>query len=144
MSKIAPIMVEEMQGPWKHGCNFHPYSTSNIPNISNPNINLSLKPQTKCDDIISDPESDHIFSHLFSYVVIIHLLQSGGGVGIYCPLIPRWIESTWAKMLSSCQIQNGDTEPNSKYYLEEYWRGPAQDFPYDLILWYASKIIYLS
>ena len=24
------------------------------------------------------------------------------------------------------------------------WRGPAQDVPYDLILWYVSKTIYLS
>ena len=42
-------------------------------------------------------------------------------VVIYCPLIPNWIESTQAKILFSRQIQNGDTEPNSKYYLEEYF-----------------------
>ena len=38
-----------------------------IPNISNinPNENMSLAYQTKCDDMFSDPESDHIFSHFF-------------------------------------------------------------------------------
>ena len=36
-------------------------------------------------------------------------------VGIYCPLIPNWIKLTQAQILFSCQIQNGDTEPNSKY-----------------------------
>ena len=53
----------------------------------------------------SDPESNHIFLHLtfqlrtwfisclFSYVVIIHLLRRGEGVGIYSKLIPAWIKS---------------------------------------------------
>ena len=27
MIKIAPIMVEETQSPWKHGQNFNPYSS---------------------------------------------------------------------------------------------------------------------
>ena len=42
-------------------------------------------------------------------------------VGIYRPLIPDWIKSTWAQILSSRQIQNGDTEPSPRYYLEEYF-----------------------
>ena len=42
-------------------------------------------------------------------------------VGIYCQLIPDLIESTQAQILFSRQIHNGDTEPNSKYYLEEYF-----------------------
>ena len=102
---------------------FSNHDTSNIPNISNPNVNLSLAYQTKCDNMFSYPESDHIF-HIsrvrtwfifcvFSYVAIIHLLRRGEGVGIYCQLIPDWIESTQAQMFSR-QIQNGDTEPNSK------------------------------
>ena len=41
-------------------------------------------------------------------------------LGIYCPLIPDWIELTRAQGLFPHQIHKGDTEPNSKYYLEEY------------------------
>ena len=34
------------------------------------NVNLGLASQTKCDDMFSDPELDHIFSHfLVTYVV---------------------------------------------------------------------------
>ena len=33
---------------------------------------------------------------VFLYVIIIHLLLRGEGVGIYCKLIPDWIESIWA------------------------------------------------
>ena len=42
-------------------------------------------------------------------------------VGIYCPLIPDWIELTQAQILFYRQMQDGDTEPNSKYCLEEYF-----------------------
>ena len=42
-------------------------------------------------------------------------------VGIYCQLIPNLIESTRAQILFSHQIQNRDTEPKSKYCLEEYF-----------------------
>ena len=41
--------------------------TSNIPNFLNPNANLSLASETKCEDMFSDPESDHIISHFFGY-----------------------------------------------------------------------------
>ena len=41
-------------------------------------------------------------------------------VAIYCPLIPDWIGSTQAQIFSD-PIQNGDTEPNSKYCLKEYF-----------------------
>ena len=34
MSNIAPIMVEEMQIPWKHGQVFHPYSIQKEKQIS--------------------------------------------------------------------------------------------------------------
>ena len=78
--------------------NFSNHNTSNIPNLSNPTVNSSLASQTKCDEMFSDPESDHIFSHFWVrtwfifcfllYVVTIHLLQRGEGVGIYCPLNP--------------------------------------------------------
>ena len=61
---------------------FYPFSnhdTSNIPNILNPNANSSLASQTKCDNVFSDPESDHIFSHfLGTYLVyILFLLLCG-------------------------------------------------------------------
>ena len=64
---------------------FPNHDTSSIPNFSNPTINSSLAYQTKCDNMFSDLESDHIFSHFsrvrtilifcfFLYVVIVHLL----------------------------------------------------------------------
>ena len=36
---------------------------SNISNIYNPNVNLSSASQMKCDNMFSDQELDHIFSH---------------------------------------------------------------------------------
>ena len=42
-------------------------------------------------------------------------------VGIYCQLIPDWIESTRAQIFSR-QTQSGDTEPNSKYSLKKYFQ----------------------
>ena len=92
---------------------------SNISNLYNPNKNMSLAYQMKCDIIFSDPESDHIFSHscfsvtylvyiyLFSYVVIIHLLRIGKCVAIYCRLIIDWIESTQARILFTAQCRAG-------------------------------------
>ena len=58
---------------------FSNHDTSNIPNLSNLNINSSLASQTKCDNMLSDPESDHIFSHfLGTYLVyILFLLVCG-------------------------------------------------------------------
>ena len=54
---------------------FSNHNISNISNISNPNVNLSLAPQTKCDNVFSYPESDHIFSHfLGTYLVYIFFL----------------------------------------------------------------------
>ena len=51
---------------------FIAFLNHDIPNISNPNVNLGLASQTKCDDMFSDPESDHIFSHfLVTYLVYI-------------------------------------------------------------------------
>ena len=58
---------------------FSNHHTSNIPNISNPTVNLSLASQTKCDDMFSDTESYHIFLYfLGTYLVyILFLLVSG-------------------------------------------------------------------
>ena len=42
-------------------------------------------------------------------------------VEIYCQLIPDWIKSTRAKIFSR-PIQNGDTEPNSRYSLKKYFQ----------------------
>ena len=51
---------------------FYNHDTSNIPNILNPDVDLSLAYQTKSDDMFSDPESDNIFSHfLGTYLVYI-------------------------------------------------------------------------
>ena len=57
---------------------------------------MSLAYQTKCENMFSYPDSDHIFLHssvtylvFFKYyVVIIHLLLRGGGVVIHWELIP--------------------------------------------------------
>ena len=74
----------------------------------------------------SDPESNHIFLYFtfklrtwfifcfLSYVVIIHLLWRGEGVGIYCKFIPDWIESTLAwisfptQYITKFEILNGE------------------------------------
>ena len=58
---------------------FSNHDTSNIPNLSNPRVNSTLASQTKCDDMFSDPESDHIFSHFWgTYLVyILFLLVCG-------------------------------------------------------------------
>ena len=64
---------------------------------------------------VSDPEWDHIFSHFsltylvyilfLSYVVNIHLLLRQEGFGIFCKLIPNWIELTWAWKLFPAQYR---------------------------------------
>ena len=55
------------------------HDTSNIPNLSNPTVNSSLASQTKCENMFSDLQSDHIFSHfLGTYLVyILFLLVCG-------------------------------------------------------------------
>ena len=102
--------------------NFSNHHTSNIPDLLNITVNLSLAYQTRCDDMFSDPESDNILSHFFVtyliifcfflYVILIYLPKRGEDVGINCIFIPDWIISTRAQILFSCQMQNGDTEPN--------------------------------
>ena len=93
---------------------------SNISNLYNLNVNLSLESQTKCDNMFSDPESYNLFSYFqlrtwfiyffLSYVVIIHLLKRREGVVIYCKVITNLIELTRAQILftNKCRkvIQN--------------------------------------
>ena len=66
---------------------------------------MSLASQTEREIIFSDPESDYMSRFCFSvtylvyivfflYVVIIHLIWRGKGVGIYFKLILYWIELT--------------------------------------------------
>ena len=111
---------------------FSNHDTSNIPNLSHSTVISSLASQTKCDNMFSDPDLDHIFSHFyrvrtwfifcfFLYMIVIHLLRRGQGVGIYCPLITNLIKSTQAQILFPHQMQKGDTEPNSKYCLKYYF-----------------------
>ena len=69
---------------------------SNLSNIYNPDKKFSLASQTICDDMFSDPKSDHIF-HIFGYVSGLYIFSShmyklstyfkDEGVGIYCKLI---------------------------------------------------------
>ena len=72
---------------------------SYISNIYNPNLNMRLASQMKCDKMFLDLELDHVLLHFsvkylvyiylfFSYVAIIHLLRRGGGVGIHYKWIP--------------------------------------------------------
>ena len=56
----------------------------------------------------------------FSYMSIVHLLWRREGIGIYCKLIHVLIELTRARIFFSWPIQNRNTEPNSKYYLDNY------------------------
>ena len=88
---------------------------SNISNIYNPDVNLSLAYLTICDHMFSYPKSYNIFSYFwlhtwhifcfFSYVVIVLLLQRRKGVRIYCKLISSWIESTWERILFPTQYK---------------------------------------
>ena len=90
---------------------FPDFSNQNISNIYNPNKNLSLAFQTKCEIMFSDlGVGSYIFTSCFSqlrtwfifcffpYVVIINLLQREEGVGIHCKLMPDWIESNQARL----------------------------------------------
>ena len=47
---------------------FSNHDTSNIPNLSNPSVNLGLAYQTTCDDMFSDLELHHIYFTFFGYV----------------------------------------------------------------------------
>ena len=52
---------------------FSNHDTSNISNLLNPNVNLSLASQKKFDNMFSDPKSDHIFSHLSGTYLVYNL-----------------------------------------------------------------------
>ena len=62
-------------------------------------------------------------------------------VGIYCKWIPDWIESTRARLnwydlnINSIfrPIQSGIQEPNSKYYLEEYFNIAKSNHPHFIL-----------
>ena len=108
---------------------FSNHDTSNILNLSNPNVNSTLASQKKCDNMFSDPKSDHIFSHFLStYLVYILFLLLCGNYPltqnrVRCrnllsidSLLNRVKPS---KHIISRQMQNGDTLPNSKYCLKE-------------------------
>ena len=55
---------------------FSNHDTSNIPNILNPTVNSSLASQTKCDNMFSDPESDHISIIFLGYVPGLYFVSS--------------------------------------------------------------------
>ena len=83
---------------------------SNIPNLYNPDVNLSLSSQMICDHMFSDPKSDNIFPYFwlrtwfifcfFYYFVFYYLIWSQEIVRIYCRWVPDWIELTRARVLS--------------------------------------------
>ena len=105
--------------------------TSNIPNLLNPNVNWSLASQKKCDNMFSY-QNKILYFHIywvrtwfifsfFLYVVIIHLLWRREDVWNIL-FIDSWLNRIYPKTnIISCQIQNGYTEPNSKYCLKGYF-----------------------
>ena len=111
------IAIDGTKTPLTGFIDFDNHYIPNISNLYNPNVNMSLASQTKCDNMFFDTESDHIFSHFpvtylvyiffLSYVVIIHLLWRGEGVGIYCKLIPDWIKYTRVQILFLTQCRAG-------------------------------------
>ena len=110
---------------------FPNHDTSNILNISNPNVNPSLLSQTKCDNMFSDLQSDHIFS-LFSCTYLVYvfflLICSNYPLTSYrerCRNIlligSRFNLIDPSTNIISRQMKNRDTEQNSKYYLKKYF-----------------------
>ena len=100
---------------------------SNISNLYNLDKNTSLVSQTICDHMCSDPESDHIFIN-FDYVP-----------GLYFVSSCMWqlstyfedgevLEFTVSWYLIKLNLPHSEyyflpnTEPNSKYYLEKYFK----------------------
>ena len=76
-------MIDETKIPSTGFITFSNHDTLNIPNIFNLNAILGLVSQTKCDDMFSDSDSDHIYSHfLVTYVVSILFILVRGN----CPL----------------------------------------------------------
>ena len=110
---------------------FSNHDTSNISSLSNLTVNSSLAYQTKCDNIFSDPELDHISLYLSgTYLVYILFILVCGNYPLTLRRgrcsnilsIDSWLNridpSTY---IISCQMWNGDIEPNYKYNLEEYF-----------------------
>ena len=116
VNKSRSLLIEKMSSTGF--INFSNQCISNISNIYSQKKNLSLESQTNCDIMFPDPESNHIFSIFFqlrtcfifcffSYVVIIHLLQIGEGVGIYCKLIHDWFKLPRVRLLFFAQCRAG-------------------------------------
>ena len=87
---------------------------SNISNIYNTDVNLTLASQTIFDHIFQI-RSRIIYFHTFCYIpyifclflyeAILHLLQIWKGFGIYFKLIPDWIKSTQSRILFTPQYR---------------------------------------
>ena len=107
---------------------------SNISNIYNPDVNLRLASKTICDQMLSDPNSDNIFQ-IFGYIPELYIFPSSY-VAISHFLRRRWWSILWVdyrlnqiyliKNIIYCPIQNGNTEPNWKYYLENYLKNSIE------------------
>ena len=100
-------------------------------NINSPNVNLSLKSQTKCYKMFSDPELDHIFPH-FSVTYLDYTLfllvccnysitLKRGRYRNLLYVVPRLNQIHLSTNIISLPMQREDTDPNSKYYLEKYF-----------------------
>ena len=63
----------------------------------------------------------HLWWQIIDLLVTVLAIKALFIVGIYCQLIPDWIKSTRAQIFPR-PIQNGNTEPNSKYSLKKYFQ----------------------
>ena len=67
------LMIDETKMPLTVFIDFLIMISQKSQISTNQNINLSLESQMKCDDIFSDPDSDHIFSK-FSVTYLVYIL----------------------------------------------------------------------
>ena len=77
MNKIAPIMVDEMQYPWKYGQTFHPSSIKRNMDFQTFDCTVDLKLiYLKIGNIMKPPCTKYhiIWSHIYIYIYIyIHI-----------------------------------------------------------------------
>ena len=96
---------------------FSNQDTSNIPHLLNPNVNLSLTSQIKCDNMFSDPESDHIFPHfLGTYLLYFLFLLVCGNYPLTSKMIRCW-------NILSIDSRLNQIDPSTNIFLSNPERG---------------------
>ena len=100
---------------------------SNISNLYNTCENSSLSPQTICEHMFSDPKSDHTFHIFWLRIWLIYFSSRTWKLSTYFKngKLLEYIVS-WISIESNGHKQEyylpPKTEPNSKYYLENYFK----------------------